>query len=120
MSQAITDEKSGKLVTELHAYKIRRDLDSLKFLLDNELGRWFLMRLFDRCDLFASGFNSDASIMAFIQGKREIGLMYLGDIKTLGTSAVDKKLLAEKEYLDCQLNMLEHIRMLMDQNGDCE
>lgn len=118
MQQAITDEKSGKMITQLHAYKARRDIDSLMFLLDNELGRWFLMRLFDRCELLGSGFSSDAAVMAFIQGQREVAIKYIDDIAKLGTTAVEKKLLAEKEYSDYQLAMLERIKLLIEQGGD--
>ncbi len=82
----------------------KKDDEALQMLLDCPWGRWFLMRLFDRCLLFSDGFTGNSTTF-FNEGMRKVGLMFLADIKALGFEGVMQKQLAEREYVQFQLDL---------------
>lgn len=96
--QTITDPKLHKLLELVEVDKHKLDRESLLFLLSHTEGRWFLMRLFDRTDLFGNTFNTDALVNAYSEGRRSIGIGILSDIKSLGMEGLKLKQEAESEY----------------------
>ena len=60
--------------TELAEAKKRRD-DELAYVMGHALGRRFIWRLLHQvCAIDASNFSSDAMMLAYAQGRRDIGL----------------------------------------------
>lgn len=60
--------------TELAEAKKRRD-DELAYVVGHALGRRFVWRLLHQvCAIDASNFSSDAMMLAYAQGRRDIGL----------------------------------------------
>lgn len=59
---------------ELAEAKKRRD-DELAYVMGHALGRRFIWRLLHQvCAIDASNFSSDAMMLAYAQGRRDIGL----------------------------------------------
>lgn len=52
----------------------RKELDDLRWLLGHPQGRRVLTRMLERAGLFRSSFNHSGSVMAFSEGKRDMGL----------------------------------------------
>lgn len=86
----------------------KRDRAALLELLGSPLGRWFLMRLFDRCYLFSDTFTGNSKTFQ-LEGMRKVGLLYLQDISGLGVDAVKLKQEAEIEYIKTQEEFLKLI-----------
>ena len=62
------------LKAELTEAKKRRD-DELGYVMGHALGRRFVWRLLHQvCTIDASNFSSDAMMLAYAQGRRDIGL----------------------------------------------
>jgi hypothetical protein len=64
----------------------RRDIltqGALKVLMSTPEGRAWLWELLARCGVFRLSFSTDALIMAFNEGKRDIGSHVIGDINRL-------------------------------------
>lgn len=60
--------------TELAEAKKRRD-DELAYIMGHALGRRFIWRMLHQvCAIDASNFSSDAMMLAYAQGRRDIGL----------------------------------------------
>ena len=60
--------------TELAEAKKRRD-DELAYVMGHALGRRFIWRMLHQvCAIDASNFSSDAMMLAYAQGRRDIGL----------------------------------------------
>lgn len=60
--------------TELAEAKKRRD-DELAYVMGHALGRRFVWRLLHQvCAIDASNFSSDAMMLSYAQGRRDIGL----------------------------------------------
>lgn len=102
--------------SEEQAYKQRRlveemadkDKACLLELLSSSWGRWFLMRLFDRCYLFSDTFTGNSKTFQ-LEGMRKVGLLYLQDISSLGVEAIKLKQEAELEYVKAQEEFLKLI-----------
>lgn len=95
-----SDKKSfrqRRLLEEMY----KKDEDALQALLSSSLGRWFLMRLFDRCYLFSDTFTGNSKTFQ-LEGMRKVGLLYLQDISRLGVEAIKLKQEAELEYIRTQ------------------
>ncbi len=62
----------------------QRELDRLadvRQLMTHPWGRRLAWRLMNEVNIFGSGWASDAHRMAFLNGQREFGLKFLGDIQ---------------------------------------
>ena len=55
----------------------RKELDDLRWLLGHPQGRRIISRLLDEAGVFRSSFNHSGSLMAFSEGKRHMGIIYL-------------------------------------------
>jgi len=86
-----------------------KDKAALMALLDSPSGRWFLMRLFDRCYLFSDTFTGNSKTFQ-LEGMRKVALLYLQDITQLGLEAVELKQQAECEYIKAQEEFVRLIR----------
>lgn len=58
----------------------RKELDDLRWLLGHPQGRRIALRLLDETGVFRSSFNHSGSLMAFNEGRRNIGLWLTGEL----------------------------------------
>ncbi len=58
----------------------RRELEDLRWLLGHPQGRRIASRLLDEAGVFRSSFNTSGSVMAFQEGKRNIGLFLTAEL----------------------------------------
>lgn len=66
---------------ELEAREARRkELDDLRWLLGHPQGRRIALRLLEEAGVFRSSFNHSGSVMAFNEGKRNIGLFLTAEL----------------------------------------
>lgn len=88
-----------KVIQHVESVKHEKDKDALEYLLADSRGRWFLMRLYERCHIFDSTYPDSDHIerMLVYEGERRVALDIQSNVLN-GLQAIDKKLLAEKEY----------------------
>lgn len=58
----------------------RKELDDLRWWLGHPQGRRIIGRLLEQAGMFRSSFNHSGSVMAFQEGKRDIGLFITSEI----------------------------------------
>ena len=77
-----------------------KDTAALDYLLADARGRWFLMRLCERCHIHSTTYPDEDNInrMLVYEGERRIALNILANISIMGERAVEAKQLAEREY----------------------
>lgn len=100
--KSITNHHEERLRITRQQYIEDRDNEALQFVMDNELGRWFMMRLLDTSQVFCTTFTGNSETF-FREGRRSVGLDMMERIKRLGMRGIEVKQLAEKEYIETQL-----------------
>jgi hypothetical protein len=75
----LTDESQRKL-SQLEKRRKDRDISDLKKVLGDVEGRRFVWRILSESGIFRGSFNANALAMAFNEGKRDIGLLVIGEI----------------------------------------
>lgn len=80
--------------------KLKKDEIGLHYILADERGRWFLMRLFEQCHMLDTTFPDEdhTNRMLIFEGERRVAVNILDQIAR--GKELDSKLLAEKEYYD--------------------
>lgn len=58
----------------------RKELDDLRWLLGHPQGRRILNRILERTGVFRTSFNHSGSVMAFNEGRREVGLWVTAEL----------------------------------------
>lgn len=58
----------------------RRELEDLKWLMAHAQGRRIVTRLLDEAGVHRSSFNHSGSVMAFNEGRRQIGLWLTAEV----------------------------------------
>lgn len=58
----------------------RKELDDLRWLLGHPQGRRIVSRLLEQAGVFRSSFNTSGSVMAFNEGRRDMGLFITGEM----------------------------------------
>ena len=82
---------------EQTAREIRKqEVADLKWLAGNVQGRRFIWRLLDRAGIYRSSFNHSGSLMAFAEGKRDMGLFLLAEVSEASPNGF-LKLIAENQ-----------------------
>ena len=82
---------------EQTAREIRKlEVADLKWLAGNVQGRRFIWRLLDRAGIYRSSFNHSGSLMAFSEGKRDMGLFLLAEVSEASPNGF-LKLIAENQ-----------------------
>lgn len=79
-----------------------KDQKVLKNILKTKDGRWFLMRLLDKCKVNCETFTGNSQTF-YNEGRRSIGITVMQEIAALGLDAVILKQKAEKEYMQQQI-----------------
>lgn len=57
-------------------------LEALRLIMSQPNGRAFILWMLDKCNIFHSGFATNALIMAFNSGERNVGLQLFNDVVT--------------------------------------
>jgi len=60
--------------------KRRKELDDLKWLMAHPQGRRITTRILAEAGIYRSSFNHSGSVMAFNEGKRQIGLWFQAEL----------------------------------------
>lgn len=82
---------------ERTAREIRKqEVADLKWLMGNVQGRRITWRLLDRAGIYRSSFNHSGSLMAFAEGKRDMGLFLLAEVGEASPNGL-LKLIAENQ-----------------------
>jgi hypothetical protein len=83
----VADEDLFEDEQKAHARASRRDhnerqaeLNDLTAIMNMDQGRRFMRRLLGKCGVYQTSFNPDALVMAFNEGRRDVGLEYLADM----------------------------------------
>ena len=85
------------MLEEQKAREIRgREVGDLKWLMANVQGRRIVWRLLDRAGIYRTSFNHSGSLMAFAEGKREMGLFLLAEVSEASTGGL-LKLISENQ-----------------------
>lgn len=90
----------------------RKDRQALEYILEDERGRWFFMRLLESCHILSSTYPPEdhTNRMLVYEGERRVGLNLLartvGDLKDLR-----HKQQAESEYYAFMQRMEEQINL---------
>lgn len=85
------------LLEEQTAREIRKlEVADLKWLAGNVQGRRIVWRLLDRAGIYRSSFNHSGSLMAFTEGKRDMGLFLLAEVSEASPGGF-LKLIAENQ-----------------------
>ena len=85
------------LLDEHTAREIRKmEVADLKWLAGNIQGRRIIWRLLDRAGIYRSSFNHSGSLMAFTEGKRDMGLFLLAEVSDASPNGF-LKLIAENQ-----------------------
>jgi len=77
LSEQDRDAEGEELKAREHR---RRELDDLKWLMAHPQGRRIVARLLDETGTQRSSFNHSGSVMAFNEGKRNVGLWITAEV----------------------------------------
>lgn len=58
----------------------RRELTDIGTVLSNASGRRLIWRILEKCGVFSSTFNKDASTMAYLSGQQDLGHFIMSEI----------------------------------------
>lgn len=118
MNQSIIDERIEPRVRHMQKLIVERDKQALEAMLQSNLGRWFLMRLFDRCALNTDSFTGQLASTSRLEGMRYVALQYQKDIAELGMDGIRQKHIAELEYIEFQEQISKYIEQLIQEQGE--
>ena len=100
-----TDKAQAKRIEHLREEEARRDENALRYLLEDERGRWFVSRMLERCHVFTSVIPADGDMSRLLvsEGERRVGVELYDNLKTLAvideSGACDnQRRMAELEY----------------------
>lgn len=102
MKRSIINDKDNLHAQTRKEYIDELDKAGLRYVLDDDRGRWFLMRLFDSCGLHRDCFTGNSQSF-YLEGKRSIGTELYARMVALGLDGVKLRHQAETEYVSKQL-----------------
>lgn len=96
----LTEVKVNEMQAILDNEQAEKDAAALAYMLTDEAGRWFLMRLFERCHMLSTTFPDEGNTnqMMVWEGERRVALNILGNINLMGEKYLELKQEAEREY----------------------
>jgi hypothetical protein len=69
------------------AKRVQREVEDLKWLMKDARGRRFVARLLDKTGVHRTSFHTSGSVMAFNEGRRDVGLFLTGELLTHAPNA---------------------------------
>jgi len=85
-------EEAEAAQAALQASQRQQDLADLKWLMGHAQGRRIVARVLDRVGLFRTSFSNSGSIMAFNEGRRDVGLWLTAELQTATPDAFSRLL----------------------------
>lgn len=124
MTEQVLDTlKIQEMQELLDREQAEKDSRALDYMLSDEDGRWFLMRLFERCHIFSTTFPNEGDVnqMMVWEGERRVALNILGNINLMGDHYFQLRQMGEKEYND-HYSRAAYLMRLAEKNekGDSE
>lgn len=116
-------EKGGdryRIATFLRCEERKKDEAALKEILSSEAGRWFIMRLFDNTFLNSTTYVGNGGWSIFNEGKRAVGVNISRKIIALGTTGINARQLAEREYIDFRMRCAKNATVQDKDNEEGE
>ena len=90
----------------------------MKWPLQNELGRWFLLRMFQACKLNGSTFTGNSGTF-YNEGRREVAVAFYNLIRNeLGVEGVKLLHQAEIEMFEFEKSCKDSAEKLMEEEYD--
>lgn len=88
-----------------------KDEEALRYMLATEEGRWFVMRLFERCHIFSTTCPETSRPQEYFlwEGERRAALQTMQAISMLGREGLDARHKAESEYYEFE-KQIERLR----------
>jgi hypothetical protein len=62
----------------LRSASLQKEIESIQNVMQTSGGRYFVFQLLTKAGVFRSCFNTEATVMSWLEGKRELGLFVLG------------------------------------------
>lgn len=112
---------SADKMRRIAAEKIEsKDRAALLYLLDRQEGRWFLMRLFERCHLISDAPFPEDNVhrLLIMEGERRVGL-HIKNLVTDDLASLAAKQQAESEYY-AFMNELENLIRAAEKEAENE
>ena len=80
--------------------QVNKDVMAIEWMLDNELGRWFMVRLFEACQLKGATFTGNSGTF-YNEGRRDVAVSFYKLIRLeLGVEGLKKLHRAELEMAE--------------------
>ena len=73
-------EEQQRKAEEAQAEARRVEIEDIQWLMANKQGRRVMWRLLGEAGVYRTSFNNSGSVTAFNEGKRQIGLVFLGEV----------------------------------------
>ena len=102
-------EKEARIIAYARQEQEKCDVASLDYLMADERGRWFLMRLMVRCHIMDSPFPDLTNRMLIAEGERRAALTVRQNIMHMADGLAQYQQ-AEREYMDFQQRMEDHMQ----------
>lgn len=74
------DDEDQRLAAEAQAEARRLEIEDIQWLMAGKQGRRLMWRLLAEAGVYRTSFNNSGSVTAFNEGKRQIGLILLGEV----------------------------------------
>lgn len=115
--QELVEAKVSEMQEILDNEQAEKDKEALTYMLQDKAGRWFLMRLFERCHVFSSTFPDEGNVNTMLvwEGERRVALTIMNNINLLGDAYAKLKQAAEEEYNSFQ-SRAAYLMQLAEQN----
>lgn len=78
------------------------EIGDLKWLMSSKQGRRLMWRLLSQFGVYRSSFNSDALVMAYLEGQRNNGLALMADLLEHAPDRYAEMMQDQKEYNDAR------------------
>lgn len=95
---------NNEVIIEKQNLKRQQELNDLQMVLKTEFGRRFFIRILEDAGYNSSSFTGNSTTF-FNEGKRDVALQLLKKVEALGYPGLELKQLAEKEYLNNQMDL---------------
>lgn len=113
MNKDLGNLSLAELHEALEQEQVIKDTEALRYILEDHRGRWFLMRLFDRCHMLSTTYPDEGQVnqMLIWEGERRVALNILSNINLLGPDAITNRQQAEREYTTYNANASYLLRL---------
>lgn len=91
----IDEQQQEAVAAQAEARRV--EIEDVKWLMADKRGRRIMWRLLAEAGIYRTSFNNSGSVTAFNEGKRQIGLVFVGEVNDY---AAHQFLVMLKEHAD--------------------